>query len=128
MSDTQTPDEPEFVDPDDLKVSRDSKGELIGEVHECGDWGDVEIVPMTYGDVQERFGDGMSSDLEAGEMAMLFNEFYVNPSFDLDAEGVRDFKPMVPADLLMTLMDASGIDADIEVDDDGSATVEVGNT
>lgn len=129
MSNTTEP-EPEFVDPDDLRVSRDSDGELLGEVHQCGNLGKVEVVPMAYGDVEEHFGDGRTSDVTAKEMATLFNEFYVRPDFDLSPSDItEDFKPMVPANLLMTLMDASGIDADIDMDDDGSATVNVqGNT
>lgn len=117
--------EPEFVDPDDLKVDRDGSGELVSTVTTAGTLGKVELVPMTYGDIQEHFGDGTSADIESSEMAEMFNKFYVRPDFDLTADDVKDFKPLAPRDLLMTLMEESGIDAEVEVDEQGEASVEV---
>lgn len=120
--------ETEFVDPDDLKVERDGDGDLMPEDREVEGLGKIKLVPMRYGDVQDYFGDGAEADVGPEDLAAIFNEFYIYPDFDLDSEGVADFKPMVPAVLLQELMDASGIDADVDVDEQGEATVAVGNT
>lgn len=125
----------EFADPDDLKVQRGSDGEKLPQEIET-DVTKARVVPLSYGDVQEYFGDGGRADVSAGEVAELLDEFVLEPDFAADAGGtvtadyVRDLKPMVPGALLMGLMDASGIDADIEMQDDGSAevAVESGNT
>lgn len=119
----------EFVDPADLKVERNGDGRVIPEEREAGSLGKVKVRPMTYGDVQEHFGDGTTSDLQAEDMAFLFNEFFIKPQFNYDAQDVEDMRPLAPRDLLETLMEASGIDAEVEVEDDGEATVSVeGNT
>lgn len=119
----------EFVDPDDLKVQRDSDDQPIAQDAEAGAFGKVRVRPMSYGDVQAHFGDGADVDVGPAAMAALFNEFYVKPEFDLDEDDVEDFKPLAPRDLLMALLDVSGIDADVMMDEAGSAQVAVeGNT
>lgn len=122
-------DEPEFVDPDDLKVQRGGDGELLPQVVQAGSLGKVKVVPMSYGDAQAHFGDGTQADLDSAVMAALFNQYFVKPDFDLTADDVDDFKPMVPRDLLMALLDASGVEADVMMEEDGGAQVSVeGNT
>jgi len=56
-------------------------------------------------------------------------EYFVEPDFDLNGSDVKQFKPLVPSDLLMALFDASGIDADVAMQEGNEATVNVrGNT
>lgn len=123
-------DDSEFVDPEDLKVQRDASGERLPETHTIEGLGRAEITPMAYGDVQEYFGDGQQADIESDVMADLFNEFYVKPDFSFAPGDIRDMKPLVPRDLLMALLEVSGIEADVMVDEAGEATVDVaeGNT
>lgn len=117
--------DPEFVDPDDLKIKRNGDGEIVPVTRSAGSLGKVRLRPMTYGDVQEYFGEGTEVDIDSEAMAELFNEFFIRPDFDLTYEDVEDFKPLVPRDLLLALMESSGIDADVEVDSAGEASVSV---
>lgn len=122
-------DESQFVDPEDLKVQRDADGDVLPRETEAGTLGKVKVRPMSYGDVQAHFGDGTQADVDSAQMAAIFNEFYVHPDFDLTADDVEDFKPLVPRDLLMALMNVSGIDADVMMEEAGQASVSVeGNT
>lgn len=122
-------DDSEFVDPDDLAIQRGSEGQRLPQEAQAGSLGKVKVVPMSYGDVQEYFGDGTQADVSADTMATIFNEFVVKPDLDLTESDVEDFKPLVPRDLLMAILDASGIDADVMVEEGGAATVDVeGNT
>lgn len=118
----------DFVDPDDLKVQRNGDGEVIPQTEELGTLGKLKVKPMTYGDVEEEFGDGSTSELSPKDMAFIFNTWILKPSFDYSGKDVEDMKPMVPGRMLELVMDVSGIEAEVEVDDDGRATVEVGNT
>lgn len=121
-------DESEFVDPEDLQVQRDGEGQVLPQVAEAGSLGKVKVRPMSYGDVQDHFGDGTQADIQPAQMAAIFNEFFTQPDFDLSGRDVEDFKPLVPRDLLMALLDVSGIDADVMMEESGEATVDVGNT
>jgi hypothetical protein len=126
-----TDDDAEFADPDDLKVSRDADGDLLPEVIEAGGYGKVKMRPMNYGMLQDKFGDGTSADLAAGDLADLFDRHVLRPDLSADAGGtvtagyVRDLEPLAPRELLLALLDVSGIDADVEMDDDGGASVDV---
>lgn len=119
----------EFVNPNDLRVQRDAEGQRLPQTAEAGDLGKVQIVPMAYGDVQEYFGGGDDVDLSPAALAGMFSEFVVKPDMsDLTADDVHDFYPLVPRDLLLAVMEVSGVeDVDVEVDGtDGSANVNVG--
>lgn len=131
QSDTDT----EFVDPADLTIQRNGDGRILPETVDAGSLGKVKAVPMAYGDVQERFGDGQDFDIPAAEMADLFRDHIAQPDLEaaareqgyggLDAEYVNDMKPLVPRDLLLAIMDASGVDADVEMDNDGEQQAQV---
>lgn len=126
---TETTDaEGEFVDPSDLRVQRDANGERLPQTTEAGDLGKVKIKPMAYGDVQKYFGGGEDVDLSPDALADMFSEFVVEPDMgNLDGEDVGDFYPLVPRDLLLAIMDVSGVeDMDVEVDGQGGANVNVG--
>lgn len=117
------PDSDEYVSKDDLFVRRDESGELLPTSIEAGKFGTVEVVPMTYGKAERLFGGvGGEQDVDASLIADILNEHYVRPSFDLSADDIRDMKPFAPQALLMAVMDASGLDADVSVTD-GEAEV-----
>jgi hypothetical protein len=122
-------DDSEFVDPDDLKVQRGGDGQRLPKTVDAGDQGKIKVKPMSYGDVQEYFGDGTQADVNADQMAELFNEFIAEPELNVTPADIKDFYPLVPRDLLLAIMDASGIDADVMMEDAGQAQVNVqGNT
>lgn len=124
----------EYVNPDDLRVTRNSEGRVLPVDEEAGTLGTVKVTPMAYGDVQEFFGDGDSSDVSEEDMAELFDRFLVKPDLSEDAGGevtaeyINEMYPLVPRDLLMAILSASGVDAEVEMsDEDNSAEVDVGN-
>lgn len=122
----------EFVNPDDLSVQRDGEGHLIPEVKEAGNFGKVKVLPMTYGDVQSRFGDGTEFDFDSEDLAEIFDEHVVKPNLSEVAGGevtagyVEGMYPLAPRDLLMSILEASGVDADVEAQQGGGASVSVG--
>lgn len=133
----------EFVDPTDLTLQRDGEGERIPQVMEVGELGKMKILPMNYGDVQAYLGDGQQHTVESQALAELFNDFVIEPDLSkaadmwaketpgYSAEGrvtpawVEDLKPLVPRDILLALLDASGIDADVIMQGPGQAQVNV---
>lgn len=127
----------EFINPGDLTVERNADGEVLPKEREVGDLGKAEIKPMQYGDVQEYFGDGATADVEAEILAELFRRFYNKPDLNAAAREqgfercngnyVESMYPLVPRDLLMALLETSGVDAEVEMQEDNSAQVNVGN-
>lgn len=118
--------EGEFVDPDDLKVTRDGDGARVGTVMEAGTFGKVKVLPMNYGDVNEYFGSGAAHDVEADILADVFTEFIVKPDLGVvTGDDVRAMKPLAPRDLMLAIFDASGIDAEVAMQGGGDAHVEI---
>lgn len=127
---------------DDLTVSRDSSGELIAEAGELKDITDDngepktgEAIPMVYGDVMEHFGSSDSvEDIDADVIAALINDFVVDPDLsehpsvedgEITGEFVnKQLPPLVPRSLLLMVFEISGLNADVEMQDDGSAEVD----
>lgn len=137
-ADTDT--DAEFVDPADLTVTRDGDGQLIPEIVDVGSLGKAKILPMPYGDAQKRLGDGTEFDMSATEMAEIFDNHIVEPNlaaaarqegFDgLTANYVNDMLPLIPTTLLDAIFEASGVEADVEMDetDDGDQEAQVSVT
>ena len=125
-----------FVQPEELVVQRDGDGEIVPEETEAGNLGLVSIKPMRYGDVQRFFGDGRTSDVEARELARLFDEFVIDPDLSeyaqelgydkVNEDFVKDMKPLVPRDLLLAILDVSGVNAEVEMEQENTAQVSVG--
>lgn len=115
----------EFIDPDDLQVQRDAQGERLTETREIGSYGQAEIKPLAFGDVQEYLGDGSMAEIGPGVMAEIMNEFVERPSFDVTGDDVATMKPLAPAQIMTAILEISGVDADVDVDEGGNATVDV---
>lgn len=132
QTEAQTEDNNQFADPDDFKVQRDSSGELLPQVQETK-LGRVKVIPMAYGDIEDYFGDAEVADIGAGQLARMLQDHVVEPNLAADAGGqitaeyVKDLKPLAPRELIFAILDASGIDADVEMQEGGGAEVAVGN-
>lgn len=123
----------EFASPDDFQISRDDSGQILPEVRNT-QLGKVKVVPMSYGDVEKHFGSSTVADIGPGELAKLLDKHVIRPNLSedagpggVDAKYVEDLKPLAPRELIFAILDASGIDADVEMQDDGGAEVSVGN-
>jgi hypothetical protein len=143
-------DSDEFHDPDEAFVTRDAEDNIAPVTKVAGTLGTALIRPMVYGDVEAYFGDAGEVEQAGPEVvAEVIRNHVVKPDYeayarenyrqkvDADARGsggpshyltgavVRDeMLPMVPQQLLSAIMDASGIDADVDVDDGGTATID----
>ena len=121
----------EYVNPEDLTVQRDGDGQLIPQEKQAGDFGKVKVLPMTYGAVQRRFGDGQNFDFDSHDLAEIFDEHIIEPNLSeysggkVDAKYVESMYPLAPRDLLMAVLEASGVDADVQAQGDGGAQVQV---
>lgn len=125
----------DIVDPDDLTVQRDADGEVLPETADAGRFGRVRVRPMSYGKVQEKFGDGQQFDFDADDLAQIFRDHIVEPDLEAHArkqgfdgvtgEYVNSFYPLAPRDLLMAVLDVSGVNADVEATEEGGAAVAV---
>ena len=124
--------ENEFADPDDFSIQRDEDGTLLPQVVPT-QLGKVEVIPLTYGDIERYFGDGDVADIDSEQLADLIDAHVIKPDLASHAGGrdtasyIQDMKPLAPRELLFAIMGASGLDVDVEMDDSGGATVEVGN-
>lgn len=131
MSDRDTT-ENEFASPDDFKVQRDSEGELLPQTVET-QLGVVKVTPMPYGDIEAYFGAQSVADVGAEDIADILNDHVEEPDLSTDAGGritaeyVNSMKPIAPRELLFAIFDASGIDAEVEMQQGGGAEVAVGN-
>ena len=122
-----------FADPADARVARDADGARVPQDKNVRGLGLVRFRPLTYGDVQNYFGDGSSHSVEEEAMADIFDDFILKPDFGADADAVmkqlgkkptghvtaeyvEDMKPLMVRDILMALFDASGMDADVVMD------------
>lgn len=125
-------DENNFASPDDFKIQRDSDGSLLPQTEDT-QLGKVKVVPMAYGDIDEYFGAQAVADIGPGEIAELLNNHVIQPNLKEDAGGeitanyVEAMKPIAPRELLFAILNASGIEADVEMQEGGGAEVAVGN-
>lgn len=121
-----------WADPVEGDVQRDEHGEIIPKEAQAGALGKVLVLPMTYGKVQSFFGSGTESNLEAKDLAKLFEDHVIKPDLSAHYGGritpgdVRSMKPLTPAAYLTAIMEVSGVDPEeIQMNDDGSADVTV---
>lgn len=124
--------ENQFASPEDFKIQRDSDGDLLPQIEDT-QLGKVKVIPMAYGDVDKYFGAQAVADIGPGEIAELLNNHVVKPNLKNDAGGkitadyVEGMKPIAPRELLFAILNASGIEADVEMQEGGGAEVAVGN-
>jgi len=113
-----------YIDSNDLFVKRDETGELLPVEVQVPNLGTALVKPMVYGSVEKvRAGmSGTEAELEADLICTLLKEHYVRPDMgDLTVSKLQnDMKPIAAQSLLLGLFRASGIDGDIEVDDEGN--------
>ena len=121
----------EYVNPEDLQVQRDERGQVLPVDQQAGNFGKARVIPMTYGEVQRRFGDGTQFDFDSSDIAGIVDEHIVKPDLSAHAGGtvtadyIEDMYPLAPRDLLMAVLDASGVEADVQATDAGGAQVQV---
>ena len=121
----------DYVNPDDLTVQRDEHGEVLPVDTQAGDLGKVRVLPLTYGAVQRRFGDGVEFNFDSADIADLVDEHIIKPDLStaaggqVTAEYIESMYPTAPRDLLMAILDVSGVEADVQATRAGGAQVQV---
>lgn len=130
---------------DDLTVTRDSEGTLVAQEADLGDITDEDgnpktgrLFPLVYGDTVEYFDDGDDEgveDLGADMVADILDTKLAAPDLTdhprcpdshVSEQFVREeLPPLVPRSILMALFEVSGMKAEIEMNDDGSAEVDL---
>lgn len=118
-----------YADEEYFLVPRDESGDVLPIDHKLENGNMVEIIPLTEGKIQKYFGDfGKASELTDSDVAELLDKHVGKPLEDknIDEDFLHDyFWPMKSAELLNAILVESGAIVDnVEVDDDGSATVE----
>lgn len=116
-----------IVSDDELFVSRDSGGELLPTIEEAPDIGKVKVIPMTFGSIREYFGpDTQMDDIEAGDVAEILRNHVVQPDLsEVTAQEVEEeMKPMAPQSLLLAVMQASGVDVNMDALENQEAALE----
>lgn len=114
----------EYLSEDDLFIRRDENGELLPVEVDVDGLGKVKILPLSFGAAQRYFG-GMenANSVSSGVIAKVLSEQILKPDLQLTGEDVENMTPMAPQKLLMAVMDESGLPTEVDVNDDGEATV-----
>lgn len=95
--------------------TRDSDGNLKPIKKEVSfrgkSFGEAEILPMTYGDAEDRFGEGQITDMSAGEIAGLIQDKLLDDTLpdEVDADYVRSLPPLLVPAIVVSIAEASGI-------------------
>ena len=116
---------------DSFKVRRDGEGNLIPIDYETA-YGLISVIPMTYGDA-EKWAQTMKNaeDVSADRLAEQFRRFIVDPDMStITGETLRrDFKPLAIQELLMAIINVSGLEKEVtaRVNPDGTARIDVKN-
>lgn len=129
--DTQQPDdvaeEGKFASPDDFQPTRDGRGErepMAGSIPGIngGEPRRVKMLPLNYGDMKSKLGDGAVHDVNEELLAGLFDKHVIEPDLAgisghsrgrVTAEDINEMYPMDPRYLLEELFNISGIDAEL---------------
>lgn len=122
----------QFADPDDFKVRRNGEGEALPQTVDTA-LGKVRVLPMSYGDVESTFNadGGDAQSISSDQIATLVEHHVIEPDLASDAGGkvtaeyIQHMKPLGPRELIFAILDASGIDADVEMQGGGSAEVDM---
>lgn len=112
----------DYASLDDFKV--DSAPQDV----DAGKFGTIQVIPMSYGDVEEQFGDtGETTDLDTERIVEMIKKYVRKPDLSaITVEQVREeFHPMSVAHLLQAIIKVNGMDADVNVDSQGRAQVDV---
>lgn len=128
---TESTETDDYADVDRLTVKRDEQGELLPVEEETPLFGVVRVKPMPYGAIEKHFGEaGDVADVDSDVIAMILDEYVVEPDLagasggTVTGEWVREnLKPLAPRDLLMAIMSASDVDAEVMMDQSGGAEV-----
>jgi hypothetical protein len=124
---------------DDFFVTRDEHGDIQTSWASAGMYGDVEIKSMTYGHSERYFGDvGSVAQVGPDVIAKMLRNHVVTPDLNeyarekfgetqLTGDVIRDeMKAAAPASLTTAVLRESGMAADVQMNDDGSATIDFG--
>lgn len=115
---------------EDHKHIRDNDGELKPveqEVMFRGEsYGTAEIIPMTYGDAEDKFGEGAISNVDAEQISKIFKDHLIDEKMpdDINAQYIRDLPPMLVPAVINAIADASGIPINAQPLQDGEMQVE----
>jgi len=103
---------------DELFTPRDDDGDLKPQEIPTS-VGTIIATPLTYGDVEQYFGSAAGmANADSEVVAAVLSAKVVDPDLsDITEDEVADLRPMLPAEILEGLMDVSGIDAQVEVDE-----------
>lgn len=127
--------ESEYASVEELTVKRDSDGELLAVEEDTPMFGTVLVKPMPYGEIEAKFGDtGDVANVNSDVVADLIADHVVEPDMagharDNGYAGVsgsyvrEELKPLAPRDLILAVLSASDVEADVMMDDGGNAQV-----
>lgn len=131
MSENET----NYASVEELTVKRDEEGELLPVEEETPMFGTVVVKPMPYGAIEEKFGDtGDVASVDSDVIADLISDNVIEPDLHKHAQaegysGVtgayvrEELKPLAPRDLILAVLSASDVEADVMMEDNGGAQV-----
>lgn len=115
---------------EDHKHTRDNEGNLKPVEQEVTfrgkDYGVAEIIPMTYGDAEDKFGEGAISSVDAEQIAKIFEDHLIDEKMpdDIGSEYIRSLPPMLVPAVINAIADASGIPINAQPMQGGEMPVE----
>jgi len=130
------PPEDAIASREDFEVERDGDGELVPQwerVPGTQKW--VKVVPARQGDADRYLPDsGNPGDMTDRQIVEVLNQFYVEPSWDLDprhaTQEIEDIKAFGVDPLIMAWYNASGFDYQMGMVSDNAEVIQAveGNT
>jgi len=132
MWDEQGQPEPEYANPEDFGLTRDGEADRNPIDKMVPGVGMCNFTPLNYGDVQNYFGDaGAATEADPETLAKVIHFHLNEPNLsDLSDRGrvtgtlIKNMRPMYPRNVILSLFDASGIEADLQMDNEGNAEIE----
>jgi hypothetical protein len=130
--DEQAHPEPEYANPEDFGLTRDGEADRNPIDKNVPGVGMCNFTPLNYGDVQNYFGDaGAAAEADPDTLAKVIHFHLNEPDLsELSDRGrvtgtlIKNMRPMYPRNVVLALFDASGIEADLQMDNEGNAEIE----
>lgn len=120
--------EKKYASQEDFEVQRNDNDEIIPVDVQLQDSEKyVKVKPITYGKANEEFSFEDPNDVPTEKLVKLIKDHIVRPDYGwIDVKHVnKKMKPMALGRLLQAIMEASGLEADVDISDAKDAKIDI---